>query len=52
MRRDVKAGCRIRNFLALVDAGLVRIEPKPDAPTAFVLTIPEGIPEGVLSHVT
>jgi hypothetical protein len=38
-------------ILALVDAGLIRIEPKPAGPTAFVLTTPEGIPEGVLSNV-
>ena len=40
-----------RGILDLVDAGLVRIEPQPNGPTAFVLTIPERIPEEVLTHV-
>jgi hypothetical protein len=38
-------------ILDLVDAGLVRIEPNTKGPTAFVLTIPDGIPDRVLSHV-
>jgi hypothetical protein len=39
------------SILRLVDAGLVRIEPRPIGPTAFVLTIPKGIPKEVLAHV-
>jgi len=31
-----------RGILELVDAGLVRIEPRSDGPTTFVLTIPKG----------
>jgi hypothetical protein len=45
-KRDVEL-----SIVRLVDAGLVRIEPNPIGPTAFVLTIPEGVPEKVLSHV-
>jgi hypothetical protein len=45
-RRDAELG-----ILGLVDVGLVRIEPNANGPTAFVLTIPEGIPDEVLSHV-
>jgi hypothetical protein len=37
-------------ILSLVDAGLVQIEPRPNGFTAFRLTLPEGIPEEVLSH--
>jgi hypothetical protein len=39
-----------RGILALIDAGLVKIEPQPNGFTAFRLTIPEGIPEEVLSN--
>ncbi len=45
-RRDVELG-----ILDLVDAGLVRIEPRLNGPTAFVLTIPESVPEEALSYV-
>jgi len=45
-KRDAELG-----ILGLVDVGLVRIEPNPNGPTAFVLTIPPGIPDEVLSHV-
>jgi hypothetical protein len=45
-RRDAELG-----ILDLIDAGLVRIEPNANGPTAFVLTIPDGIPDEVLSHV-
>jgi hypothetical protein len=45
-RRDAELG-----ILALVDAGLVRIEPNPNGPTAFLLTLPDGIPHEVLSNV-
>jgi hypothetical protein len=38
-------------ILALIDAGLVRIERRPGRPTAFVLTIPDGIPQEILDHV-
>jgi hypothetical protein len=40
-----------RGILALIDAGLVRIEPRPGRPTAFILTTPPGLPEKVLTHV-
>ncbi len=45
-KRDVELG-----ILELMDAGLVRIEPQPNGRTAFVLTIPDGIPEEAPSHV-
>lgn len=45
-RRDAELG-----ILALVDAGLCRIEPQPGEPTAFVLTMPDGIREEILSNV-
>jgi hypothetical protein len=45
-RRDAEMG-----ILALVDAGLIQIEPQPNGPTAFRLTLPKGIPDEVLSHV-
>jgi len=44
-KRDAELG-----ILALVDAGLIRIEPNPNGPTAFVLTTPDGL-EGVLPDV-
>jgi hypothetical protein len=46
-KRDAELG-----ILSLVDLGLVRIEPRARGPfTALVLTIPDGIPEEVLSSV-
>jgi hypothetical protein len=45
-RRDAERG-----IVHLEEAGLVRSEPNPIGPTAFVLTIPDGIPEEVLAHV-
>jgi hypothetical protein len=44
-KRDAELG-----ILALIDAGLIRIEPNPNGPTAFVLTTPDGL-EGVLPDV-
>jgi hypothetical protein len=45
-KRDAELG-----LLSLIDLGLVRIEPNPNGPTAFLLTLPDGIPSEVLSHV-
>jgi hypothetical protein len=44
-KRDAELG-----ILALVDAGLVQVEPQPNGFTAFRLTLPDGIPDEVLSH--
>jgi hypothetical protein len=42
--------CRANSLggISRCDAGLVRIEPRQNAPTTFVLTIPDGIPEEVV----
>jgi hypothetical protein len=45
-RRDVEL-----SILKMVDVGLVRIEPRPSGPTAFVLTIPKSVPDEILVHV-
>jgi len=45
-RRDAELG-----LLSLIDLGAVRIEPNRNGPTALLLTLPDGIPEQVLSHV-
>lgn len=44
-RRDAELG-----ILALVDAGLVRIEPRPNGLTAFVLTMPERFEHVAQQH--
>ena len=46
----LSANAAERAILELLDVGLIRIEPQPNGPTAFVLTIPPEL-EGVLPHV-